>query len=135
MLFRSDHVSYNQDLLMPEHWFFVQYAAFQRVDGSVELDRVPNLSLSAYRYRLHFLAEEASEELSRIRWSGMEYEPMEPVNGLDEVLAARYQNAPEDLPCTRLILRQGNTVMLTVYCGRKDVTQFLPRFAKLMSEL
>lgn len=136
-MYNMDYISHNRSLLEPESWHFRQYGIFSwNEDGSKNQD-VPYLKLSAYHYRLPWLAEKMTEEQNRIRWNGGEYQTLSPAYGLDEILISHDAFDPErdTYPGTRLILRWGNTVLLAEYRGNQDLEQFLPRFAQMMEQL
>ncbi len=129
-----DRISHDRSLLMPERWYFQERAW---AGHGVPTGDAPYLKLSACRYLFPWLAEERAKEESRILWNGGEYQPLAPVCGLDQILISHDTFDPERdaYPRTRLVLRQGDTVLFVEYQGEQDLARSLPRFAQMMEGL
>lgn len=136
-LYYMDYISHDKSLLMPERWFFQEYAAFRWNETGGKDRDVPCLKLNIYRYPLPWLAEKMAEEQNRIHWNGGAYQSLSPDHGLDGILISHDAFDPERdaYPTTRLVLRRGNTVLLAEYRGQQELEQFLPRFGEMMEQL
>ena len=133
--YSMEYIAHGNTLLEPEWWYFQQYGAFPHFDGSLNLNGIPHMEISAKRYPLPVLAAQRVDELIRgvpyfYGYPTRSFQELPPVSGLDQVLAAQ----DESWGMT-LILRRGSTVLVVGYRGDKNLAEHLEQFAQLLVEL
>ncbi len=131
--YSMDFVSHGDYFLEAETWHFQQYGAFSHYDGGIDINDVPRLEITAYRYALPFAAQEMAREWSFSANYG-NYAAPSPSHGFDQILYARGENTREK-PGMYLILVRGRTALRAEYQGEADLTQYLDRFAEMMDHL
>lgn len=131
--YAMDFVSHGDYLFEAETWYFRQYGSFSHYDGGIDINDVPRLEITAYRYVLPFAAREIAREWSFSATYG-DYASPPPSHGFDQILYARGENV-RGKPGMYLILVRGRTALRAEYQGKADLTQYLDRFAEMMDHL
>lgn len=128
--YNMDRISHGSSLLDSESWYFQQYASFPQYHGaSVNLNAVNRLEITVSRYPFSVLAKQRAAELTSWSTWSSELDKVNPSYDLDQVLVSPSKAG------THLVLRQGRTVLQAYYCGSKDLTDHLDRFAQMLEGL
>lgn len=131
--YTMDFVSHGDCLFEAETWYFQQYGSFSHYEGGIDINDVPRLKITVYRYVLPFAAREIAREWSFSANYG-DYVAPPPSHGFDQILYARGEN-PGGNSGMYLILVRGRTALRAEYQGETDLTQYLDRFAEMMDHL
>lgn len=106
-----DYISHGGTVLSPAYWYFQQYGSYSHFDGGVDINEVPHLILSAFRYPMKAMAEKRVREWCNYRYSYSDtaYEALTSIGGLDEGYLLR---SGEE---SYLVLRLGTLVLRADY--------------------